>query len=106
MCRQLGRFSAMCMCVLDGSGFDGFESQLTQCVAIIGLMPLMGRPALPFIRQGKVRGIVEGKGENEKEKKSSRITGSFFSFALVPPTLETSTWTTFHHGLVHHWRHV
>ena len=39
----------------------------------------MGRPAFPFIGQGKARVTVEGKGENEKEKKSSRIIGSFFS---------------------------
>ena len=40
----------------------------------------MGRPAFPFIGQGKAWIIVEGKEENEKEKKSSRIAGSFFSF--------------------------
>ena len=48
--------------------------------------PLMGRPAFPFIGQGKALVIVEGK-EKEKEKKSSRITGSFFSFMRVPLTL-------------------
>ena len=47
----------------------------------------MGRPAFPFIGQGKARVTVEGKEENEKEKKSSRIVGSFFSFTRVPPTL-------------------
>ena len=46
----------------------------------------MGRPAFPFIGQGKARFTVEGKEENEKEKKSSRIVGSF-SFTWVPPTL-------------------
>ena len=44
-CRELGRFPAVCLCVLVGSGFDGFESELMRCVA----MPLMGRPAFPFI---------------------------------------------------------
>ena len=47
----------------------------------------MGRPAFPFISQGKAWVTVEGKEENEKEKKSSRIVGSFFSFMQVPLTL-------------------
>ena len=46
-----------------------------------------GTPCFPFIGQGKARVIVEGKEENEKEKKSSRIVGSFFSFTRVSPTL-------------------
>ena len=37
----------------------------------------MGCPAFPFIGQGKARVTVEEKEENEKEKKSSRIVGSF-----------------------------
>ena len=48
-CRELGRFSAVCLCVLIGLGFDGFESELMRCVA----MSLMGRPTFPFIGQGK-----------------------------------------------------
>ena len=79
-CRELGCFLAVCLCVLIGSGF---ESELMRCVA----MPLMGRPAFPFIGQGKARVTVERKEENEKEKKSYRIVGSFFSFTRVPPTL-------------------
>ena len=47
----------------------------------------MERPAFSFIGQGKIRVIVEGKGENKNEKKSSRIVGSFFSFTRVMPTL-------------------
>ena len=82
-CQELGRFLTVCLCVLVGSRFDGFEPQLMRCVAI----PLMGRPAFPFIGQGKAWVIVEGKEENEKEKKSSRIVGSFFSFTQVPPSL-------------------
>ena len=73
----------VCLCVLIGLGFDGFESGLMQCV----LMPLMGCPTFPFIGQGKAWVIVEGKQEKEKEKKSSRIIGSFFSFMQVPLTL-------------------
>ena len=72
----------MCLCVLVGSGFDGFESELMQCVA----MPLMGCSTFPFIGQGKARATVEGKEENEKEKKSFRIVGSFFYFTRVLPT--------------------
>ena len=54
-----------------------------RCVA----MPHMARPTFSFIGQGKARVTVEEKEENEKEKKSSRIAGSFFSFMRVPPTL-------------------
>ena len=49
-------------------------------------VPFMGCPSFPFVGQGKARVIVEGKEENKKEKKSSRITGSF-SFTWVPLTL-------------------
>ena len=82
-CRELGRFLAVCLCVLVSSGFDGFQSKLMLCVP----MPLMGCPAFPFISQGKAWVTVEGKEENEEEKQSSRIVGSFFSFTRVPPTL-------------------
>ena len=82
-CRELGRFPTVCLCVLIGSGFDGFQSESMLCVP----MPLMGRPAFPFVGQGKARVIVEEKEENEKEKKSYRIVGSFFSFTRVPSTL-------------------
>ena len=44
-CRELGGFPIVFLCVLISSGFDGFESELMQCVA----MHLMGRPAFPFI---------------------------------------------------------
>ena len=50
-------------------------------------VPFIGCPAFPFIGQGKAWVIAEGKEENEKEKKSSRIIGSFFSFMQVPLTL-------------------
>ena len=82
-CQELGRFPAVCLCVLIGSGFDGFQSDSMRCVA----MPFMGRPTFPFIGQGKARVIVEGKEKDKKEKKSSRIAGSFFYFTRVPPTL-------------------
>ena len=61
----------------------GFESSSDVFDSIL----LMGRPAFPFIGQGKARVTVEGKEENEKEKKSSRIAGSFFSFTRVSSTL-------------------
>ena len=60
-------------------------SSLNRCDVL--RCPHMGRPAFPFIGQGKAQVTVEGKEEKEKEKKSSRIAGSFFSFTRVPPTL-------------------
>ena len=47
----------------------------------------MGRPASPFIGEGKGRVTAEEKEKNEREKKASRIAGSFFSFMRVPPIL-------------------
>ena len=41
-------------------------------------MPLMGCPAFPFIGQGKARVTVEGKEEDEKEKKSLGLPGTSF----------------------------
>ena len=52
-----------------------------------GSIPLMGHPAFPFIGQGKAGVTAKEKEGKEKEKKSSRIDGSFFSFTWVPPTL-------------------
>ena len=72
-CRELGRFPAVCLCVLIGLGFDGFQSKSMLCVK----MPFMGCLAFPFIGQGKARVTVEGKEEDEKEKKSSKIARSF-----------------------------
>jgi len=44
----------------------------------------MGHPAFPFIGQGKAQVTAEGKEENEKETKSSRIAGSFFFLHAGP----------------------
>ena len=44
----------------------------------------MGYLASPFIGKGKARVTEEEKEKNEREKKASRITGSFFSFMWVP----------------------
>ena len=86
-CQELGSFLAVCLCVLVGSGFDGFGSESMLCVAMPTIrVPFMGRPAFTFIGQDKARIIVAGKEENEKEK-SSRIIGSFFSFTWVLLTL-------------------
>ena len=47
----------------------------------------MGRPASSFIGEGKARVIEVEKVKNEREKKASRVAGSFFSFMRVPPIL-------------------
>ena len=69
-CRELDRCLAAC------SGFGGstgFESDgLIRCVAIIGSMPLAGRPAFPFIGQGKARVTVE----EEKRTRGRSPSGS------------------------------
>ena len=49
--------------------------------------PLMGRPAFPFIGQGKAWVTAEEKEKNEREKKAFRIVRSFFFFMRVPPIL-------------------
>ena len=43
----------------------------------------VGRPASPFIGEGKARFTEEEKEKNEREKKASRVAGSF-SFMQVP----------------------
>ena len=48
---------------------------------------LMGCPTSPFIGQGKALVIAEEKEKNEREKKASRIAGSFFFFMRVPSIL-------------------
>ena len=47
----------------------------------------MGRPTFPFIGEGEARVIAEEKEKNERERKASRIAGSFFSFMQVPSIL-------------------
>ena len=44
----------------------------------------MGHPASPFIGEGKARVTEDEKEKNEREKKASRVAGSFFSFMQVP----------------------
>ena len=57
---------------------------LVSCACVLILFgsrsPSKGRPASPFIGEGKARVIEEEKEKNEIEKKSSRVAGSFFSF--------------------------
>ena len=43
----------------------------------------MGRPAFPFIGEGKARVTEEEKEKNEREKNAFRVVGSFFSFMRV-----------------------
>ena len=46
----------------------------------------MGRPASPFIGEGKARVTEQEKEKNEREK-ASRVARFFFSFMRVPPIL-------------------
>ena len=46
----------------------------------------MGRTASPFIGEGKAQVTEEEKEKNDREKKASRVAGSF-SFMWVPPIL-------------------
>ena len=46
--------------------------------------PFIGRPASPFIDEGKAHVTEEENEKNEREKKASRVTGPFFSFMRVP----------------------
>ena len=43
----------------------------------------MGRPASPFIGEGTTRVTAEDKEKKEREKKASRVAGSFFSYIQV-----------------------
>lgn len=57
------------------------------CVQIPQISPFHGCPASPFIGEEKARVIEEKKENNEREKKASRVAGSFFSFMRVPSIL-------------------
>ena len=69
------------------------RSPLSRCVFIPWFRPrgsgspFMGRPTSPFTGEGKAWVTAEEKEKNEREKKASRIAGSFFSFMLVPSIL-------------------
>ena len=60
---------------------------MCSCHALVFSSPSVGRPASPFIGEGKARVTEEEKEKNEREKKASRVTESFFSFMQVPPIL-------------------
>ena len=58
---------------------------MCSCHALVFLISLfMGRPASPFIGEGKAWVTEEEKEKNEREKKASRVVRSFFSFMHVP----------------------
>ena len=88
-CRELGHCSVVCL------GFDeliGFESPMVCCDEFRWFDPMRcvfscGTLCFTFYRPRENRGYNGGKKENQKEKKSSRITGSFFSSMWVPPSL-------------------
>ena len=84
------RARSLLCCVLVCSNWFMVRVQIgVICSDAIDLSPtlFMGRPTFPFIGQGKARVTIKGKEENQKERASSRIAGSFFSFTRVPPTL-------------------
>ena len=62
---------------------------LGSCVQISPLSRFffMGRYAFPFTGEGKAWVTEEENEKNAREKKASRIAGSFFSFMQVLPTL-------------------
>ena len=71
----------------------GAESSITAQPCVLAVLlyfylmvrsPFMGCPASPFIGEGKAWVTAEEKEKNEREKKASRIAGSFFSFMRVP----------------------
>ena len=59
---------------------------LVSCSCVPILSPFMGCPASPFIGKRITRVTVEEK-KDERDKKASRIVGSFFSFMRVSPIL-------------------
>ena len=76
----LSRVFVSCSCV-----FIWLESDWGD---LIGSSLLHGMPYFPFYRPRESTGYSVGREENEREReKSFRITGSFFSFRRVPPTL-------------------
>ena len=88
-CRELGCCSAVCLCcVLVGLRFDGFV-MVRSGLASIDRSPdhLREASCFPFYRPKESMGYSGGREENEREKKSSRIVGSFFSFMWVLLTL-------------------
>ena len=66
-------------------GAEGsLAAQLCARVVLLSLPPpSVGHSASPFIDEGKARVTEEEKEKNEREKKTSRVAGSF-SFMRVP----------------------
>ena len=61
-------------------------SRVLMPCSCVQILRFMGRPTSPFIDEGKARVTEEEKEKNEREKKASRVAGSF-SFMQVPPIL-------------------
>ena len=62
-------------------------SHVLMSCSCVQIPPFMGRPASPFIGEGKARVTEKEKKKNEREKKAFRVAGSFFSFMRVPSIL-------------------
>ena len=75
-CRELSYCSVVCLCcVLVGLRFDGFVMVRSGLASIDRSIPFVGRPAFPFIGQGKARVTAEGKRRTRESRRPSRSQG-------------------------------
>ena len=59
---------------------------LVSCSCVL-ISPFMGRPASPFMGEGKAWVTEEEEEKNQREKKASRVAASFISCMWVPLVL-------------------
>jgi len=68
--------SAVCLCcVLVGSRFDGFVMVRSGLASIDRSIPFVGRPAFPFIGQGKAQVTAKGKRRTRESRRPSESSG-------------------------------
>ena len=78
-CRELGRCPAMCL------RFDA-RSFCVMGYDMPSAMPLSGTPSFPFYKTRESMGYNGRKKENQRQRKSFRVVGHFFSSAWAPLT--------------------